>query len=43
MYCLLCGHMDCDCQDVLTEEEYERLVKEGGNENGRKDARANRL
>jgi hypothetical protein len=26
--CTLCGRMDCDCEDVLTEEEYKKLVEE---------------
>lgn len=27
-YCPLCGHLDCDCEDVLTPEEFEKLVKD---------------
>jgi hypothetical protein len=25
--CPLCGRWDCDCEDVLTPEEYAELVK----------------
>jgi hypothetical protein len=26
--CPLCGRWDCECEDILTPEEYERLVNE---------------
>lgn len=26
--CPLCGKWDCDCEDILTEEEYRKLIEE---------------
>lgn len=26
--CPLCGRWDCECEDILTPEEYKRLVEE---------------